>query len=375
MGTTGAPWIQGYVADRWIAPPEHAPYFSEKLLQMPECFLGPSHRLTHQFWGTGGSRQGEAGYDDGERADVEGVEEGEEEVREAGGDASLAQRRAVHHLPPHGPLLCFFNQHFKIDPATFGVWMRAITAVDAARRQALVAHHNESFAAAQFANSTLWMLRGSPVSQRNLRRELEAAGLAASQLVFAPRVKVKKHLRRASLCDIALDTHEYNSGATAADTLFAGVPTVHLAGNKAVGRMVSAMLNAARLPELIVRDFSEYETLLKRLLSVSHGRHSQPFTPGGGGQAAEESRDDHAAVDAGAWKMGAGTGGPGVGLGTGAKLKRLGEKLRRGILRAPLFDVAKWVADLEQLSRMTWEVHLAGYAPMHIIPVRPLQWF
>ena len=36
MGTTGAPWIQGYVADRWIAPPEHAPYFSEKLLQVPQ---------------------------------------------------------------------------------------------------------------------------------------------------------------------------------------------------------------------------------------------------------------------------------------------------------------------------------------------------
>ena len=157
------------------------------LLQMPECFLGPSHRFTHQFWGTGASRPGEAGYDDGERADVGGVGEGERGVV---GDASLAQRRVAHHLPPHGPLMCFFNQHFKIDPATFGVWMRAITAVDAARRHALVAHHNESFAAAHFANTTLWMLRGSPVSQRNLRRELEAAGLAPSQLAFAPRIKV-----------------------------------------------------------------------------------------------------------------------------------------------------------------------------------------
>ena len=67
MGTTGAPWIQGYVADRWIAPPEHAQYFSEKLMQMPECFLGPSHRMTHQFWGTGGAAIGEAGFEDEER--------------------------------------------------------------------------------------------------------------------------------------------------------------------------------------------------------------------------------------------------------------------------------------------------------------------
>ena len=254
-------------------------------------------------------------------------------------------------------------------------------AADAARRRALLSRHNSSYVDAHFASTTVWMLRGSPVSQRNLRRELGQAGLAPSQvscvkfsghfhfyilsftlllylpqLVFAPRVKVKKHLRRASLCDIALDTHEYNSGATAADTLYAGVPTMHLPGNKAVGRMLSAMLNAARLPELIVRDFSEYETLLTRLLTASLGRHAQPFTPGDGPGVA-----------------GASTGS--AGLADGGKLKKLSDKLRRGILWAPLFDVGKWVSDFEQLSRMTWEVHLAGLRPMHIIPVRPLHWF
>ena len=55
------------MADRWIAPPEHAQYFSEKLMQMPECFLGPSHRMTHQFWGTGGAAIGETGFEDEER--------------------------------------------------------------------------------------------------------------------------------------------------------------------------------------------------------------------------------------------------------------------------------------------------------------------
>ena len=44
----------------------------------------------------------------------------------------------ANKLPAHGPLLCFFNQHFKIDPATFAVWMRAIKAADDARLAALV---------------------------------------------------------------------------------------------------------------------------------------------------------------------------------------------------------------------------------------------
>ena len=81
--------------------------------------------------------------------------------------------------------------------------------------------------------------------------QVEAAGLSREQLVFAPRIKVKKHLRRAALCDVAVDTHEYNSGATAADTLFSGVPVIHLPGNKAVGRMLSAMLSSVRMLELI----------------------------------------------------------------------------------------------------------------------------
>ena len=378
MGTTGAPWIQGYVADRWIAPPEHAPYFSEKLMQMPECFLGPSHRMTHQFWGTGGSHDAEAGYGDGEVGRVgRGVADGEEGAVEEdaeygggnGGGGSdgafdaLASRREKHGLPPHGPLLCFFNQHFKIDPQTFSVWARASLTVDRVRRD-LHAMRNPSAFDTPFYNTTIWMLRGSPVSQRNLRREMEAAGLAREQLVFAPRIKVKKHLRRASLCDIAVDTHEYNSGATAADTLFSGVPVVHLPGNKAVGRMLSAMLSAVRLPELIVRDFSEYQTLLEKLLLVTHGRHSQPF------DAAPQSL----------WRGGGSIGGGGetslgTGLDDGRKLRTLSEKLRRGILWAPLFDVAKWVSDFEQLSRMTWDVHLSHGDVMHVIPCRPLNVF
>jgi hypothetical protein len=62
-------------------------------------------------------------------------------------------------------------------------------------------------------------------------------------------------------------------------------------------------------------------------------------------------------------------------LDDGRKLRTLSEKLRRGILWAPLFDVAKWVSDFEQLSRMTWDVHLSHGDVMHVIPCRPLNVF
>jgi hypothetical protein len=176
---------------RLMSPAEHAPMVSERLMYMPESSFGPSHRLTHQYWGAAGSRKGEPGWEDGEVEEVveevkaeltgereedyvsrkkrennwgeregesageregeesegesereraseslvfgegdsesegEGEGEGESEVFGEGNrgrdaaDASWAARRVRHKLPPYGPLLCFFNQHFKLDPATF----------------------------------------------------------------------------------------------------------------------------------------------------------------------------------------------------------------------------------------------------------------
>ena len=47
MGSTGAAYIDYYMGDRVIVPPEHARHaFTEALVLLPESFLGPSHRLS-----------------------------------------------------------------------------------------------------------------------------------------------------------------------------------------------------------------------------------------------------------------------------------------------------------------------------------------
>lgn len=53
-----------------------------------------------QFWGMGDGEGGGGG------GDVEGIE----------------TRREAAGVPRTGALLCFFNQHFKLDPDTFAVW-------------------------------------------------------------------------------------------------------------------------------------------------------------------------------------------------------------------------------------------------------------
>lgn len=55
----------------------------------------------------------------------------------------------------------------------------------------------------------------------------------------------------------------------------------------------------------------------------------------------------------------------------GVQAEQLKRKLTRSILWAPLFDVAKWVADFDQLARVMWDAHVAGEPPRHLIPVRP----
>ncbi|EKX54195.1 hypothetical protein GUITHDRAFT_84189 [Guillardia theta CCMP2712] len=302
IGTTGAPWIDYYMADRVVASPESAPSFTERLLLLPESFLGPSHRLVHQLWANSG----------GSKLDFDTL-----------GELDLSMRKVNNLLPATSFVLCNFNQHFKVDPVTFSSWTSLLGNV---------------------SNAVLWMLEGTPVSERNLRRELQAAGVSPDRLIFARRAAVKDHLRRAALCDLSLDTPNYNSGATGADTLFAGVPILHLPSTKPIGRMMSSMLRALRLQELIVRDHDEYFKLAHRF-------------------AREESSE---------------------ALG-GRAVDKLKTKLLRRIIWSPLFDVSAWVNDFDQMCRALWDVytmtkeeptvgqdeHQAAWKAMHIVGARP----
>jgi hypothetical protein len=64
-------------------------------------------------------------------------------------------------LQAEGPVMCYFNQHFKIDPTTFGVWTSALRALNATSTVSLpslcvmldhILHQNEAFAKSQTAH-------------------------------------------------------------------------------------------------------------------------------------------------------------------------------------------------------------------------------
>jgi predicted O-linked N-acetylglucosamine transferase (SPINDLY family) len=199
-GTMGADFIDYLVADRWVAPPEHAADYSEKLVYMP------------------GSYQ----VNDRKRA------------------AAGVPTRSQLGLPETGFVFCCFNQAYKILPETFAVWMRLL---------------------AQLPGSVLWLLQTNRWAAENLRRHAAGSGVDPARLLFAPLLPHARHLARVGAADLMLDTWPYNAHTTASDALWVGLPVLTCPGETFASRVAAGQLAALGVPELIAGSKGAYEAL------------------------------------------------------------------------------------------------------------------
>ena len=205
-GTTAMPSIDYLIADPVLIPPEHRPYYSEKIAYIPPSYqVNDSKRTT---------------------------------------SARRFTKRELD-LPETGFVFCCFNNSYKITPAVFDVWMRLLHAVE---------------------GSVLWLLESSAVAMANLRAEAQKRGIAPQRLIFAPRMDPADHLARHSAADLFLDTFYCNAHTTASDALWAGVPVLTKLGDTFTGRVAASLLTAIGLPDLIVGSDDAYE---KRALALA----------------------------------------------------------------------------------------------------------
>jgi protein O-GlcNAc transferase len=198
-GTSGAASLDYILADSVIAPAEDQPFFSETIVQLPDCYFPTSY-----------------------------------------GELLPMPSRAEAGLPETSFVFSSFNNSWKITRVLFEVWMRLLNAVP---------------------DSVLWLLESSTGFRDTLRREAAARGIAPGRLIFAPRVSPGQHLARQPLADLVLDTSPYNGHMTTSDALWAGVPLVTLAGQAFAGRVAASQLSAIGMAELITRDLAGYEAL------------------------------------------------------------------------------------------------------------------
>jgi predicted O-linked N-acetylglucosamine transferase (SPINDLY family) len=205
--TMGAPYIDYILADRVVIPEGAEEAYTERIVRLPHSFLPFDSRQAI---------------------------------------ASRVPSREEAGLPPRGFVFCDFNNHIKITPMMFDVWMRLLKAIP---------------------ESCLWLrwARGGPIME-NLRREALARGVQAERIVFAPKAAtLEDHLARQRLADLFVDTLPYNAHATAAQALWAGVPVLTCQGATFAGRVAASVLHAVGLPELITGDLQEYERLALEL--------------------------------------------------------------------------------------------------------------
>jgi protein O-GlcNAc transferase len=204
-GSIGADFLDYVLADETVAPFDHAPFYTEKIVQLPDCYQ----------------------VNDRQRA-----------------VAATTPTRQEAGLPDSGFVFCCFNNNYKITQPVFETWMRLL---------------------AKVPGSVLWLLRDTPGAERNLRNEARARGIDPERLVFADRVRLEDHLARHRLADLFLDTLPYNAHTTASDALWAGLPVVTCQGNAFAGRVAASLLKAVGLPELVTHSVADYEALALRL--------------------------------------------------------------------------------------------------------------
>jgi predicted O-linked N-acetylglucosamine transferase (SPINDLY family) len=203
-GTLGSPNHHYIVADANIIPPQDEIFFAERVKRLP-CYQP----------------------NDGARP-----------------VAKMGQTRAQAGLPAEGFVFCGFNGPHKITPDMFALWMEILR---------------------DTPGSVLWLLCDAEETRGRLQAQAEAAGIAASRLIFAGRMGNAEHLARYRLADLFLDTAPYGAHTTASDALWMGVPVLTRAGNCFAARVCASLVRESGIPEMVVRDWSAYRALAVRL--------------------------------------------------------------------------------------------------------------
>lgn len=205
-GTMAADFVDYIVADKVALPFEQQPFYSERIVHLPDCFMVNDTTKTI---------------------------------------SPATPSRAEEGLPERGFVFSCFNNAYKVSAETFHVWMRLLMAVD---------------------GSVLWLSQFDKATGDNLRAAAHAAGVDPGRIVFAPRKPaMADHFARQRLADLFLDTPGYNAHTTASDALWAGLPVLTCIGRTFAGRVAASLLHSVGLPDLVTDSLDSYAALAVKL--------------------------------------------------------------------------------------------------------------
>ncbi|HLO77791.1 MAG TPA: glycosyltransferase, partial [Magnetospirillum sp.] len=202
-GTTGAPFVDYIVGDPWTIPPEHEPFFTEKIIRLPLSYQINSQR-----------------------------------------PAPAPADKARWGLDPAQVVFCSFNHVRKITAPMFDVWCDILARVPA---------------------GILWVLIETEHQGALLKAQAERRGIAPQRVHLARRLPRAAHLARLAVADLHLDTLPYNAHTTASDCLWVGCPLLTTPGQTFAGRVSAGLLAAAGLQDCIAADLDQYGRMASAL--------------------------------------------------------------------------------------------------------------
>ena len=206
-GTSGSKAIDYLIADKTIIPEENKKFYSEEIIYLPDTYQ-PNEKNKK-------------------------ISEKNFSKKELG-------------LPLKGFIFGCFNQHQKITPEIFDIWINILKQND---------------------DCSIWLLENNKISEKNLKLTLSSKGIDPDRLIFAKLLPLEEHLERLKFVDLFLDTFPYNAHTTASDALRMGVPVLTYQGKSFASRVASSLLNAVNLQELITKSYQEYEKMAIKIMN------------------------------------------------------------------------------------------------------------
>jgi predicted O-linked N-acetylglucosamine transferase (SPINDLY family) len=205
IGTTGMPWFDFVIADKYGLPQELTQYFTEKPLYVDGSFIP----LTRE----------------------------ETPLRKAS--------RAEFGLSEEAFVMAAFGNVYKITPEIFATWMDLLN---------------------EIPKALLWIIDDNPATTANLKSHATAANIDFNKIKFTPRTTHIEYKAKLKLADVFLDTFPYNCGSTSNDVINAGVPLVTISGKSLVSRMGGSILKHVKLESTICESSDEY---LEKIITLS----------------------------------------------------------------------------------------------------------
>ncbi|MCE9607508.1 MAG: tetratricopeptide repeat protein [Planctomycetia bacterium] len=197
-GTTGLKEIDYVIADRWTVPREEEPYFAERVVRLPNCYVC----LTPP----------------------------EPDVPVAPLPATASDRITFG---------CF-NNLAKMTPAVVQLWADILRAVSGSRL---------------FLKTKAL---GDPGVRENVVRMFGEQFIGADRLRLEGSAPREQLLAAYGEVDIGLDPFPFNGGLTTLEALWMGVPVVSLRGNRFVGHATESFLQNMQLGDWVAATRAEY---------------------------------------------------------------------------------------------------------------------